>query len=158
MEVEQALGEVVDRAIILRISTKRLSDPQQASEAERNLSALMTSWSEHGHVAMETLEEFAPLTEVNNNLWTVETELRRHESRRDFGERFVALARSVYRLNDRRAALKRAISLRLGSRLIEEKSYEENTYSRSDRIEKGNSDTIKSIKDITSEVTKCTHV
>ncbi|XP_066283660.1 uncharacterized protein [Branchiostoma lanceolatum] len=130
MDVDQPLGEVVDRTTILRISTKRLSDPQQVAEAEKKLEALMTLWSEHGNVAMETLEEFAPLSEVNDKLWTVETELRQHESRRDFGERFVDLARSVYRLNDRRAALKRAISLRLGSRLIEEKSYEENTYRR----------------------------
>ena len=42
---------------------------------------------------------------------------------RDFGPRFVELARSVYHLNDKRAALKRSINVALGSRLVEEKSY-----------------------------------
>jgi hypothetical protein len=35
----------------------------------------------------------------------------------------VALARSVYRLNDERASLKKRINLEAGSQLVEEKSY-----------------------------------
>jgi hypothetical protein len=36
---------------------------------------------------------------------------------------FIALARSVYGTNDRRAALKRQVNALLCSKLIEEKSY-----------------------------------
>ena len=46
-----------------------------------------------------------------------------HERRQDFGPTFIALARAVYITNDRRAAIKRQINERLGSQLIEEKSY-----------------------------------
>jgi hypothetical protein len=35
----------------------------------------------------------------------------------------VTLARSIYRANDERAAIKREINIATGSRLIEEKSY-----------------------------------
>ena len=53
----------------------------------------------------------------------VEDALREHEARQDFGAHFVALARSVYRHNDHRAAIKKRINLALGSRIVEEKSW-----------------------------------
>jgi hypothetical protein len=65
----------------------------------------------------------AELKAVNEALWQIEGEIRRCERAEDFGPRFVALARSVHRTNDRRAALKREINERLGSLLVEEKSY-----------------------------------
>ena len=45
------------------------------------------------------------------------------EAEERFGDAFISLARAVYRCNDERAALKRAINLRHGSQLVEEKSY-----------------------------------
>jgi hypothetical protein len=63
------------------------------------------------------------LDEVNAALWDVEDRLRHLEAASDFGETFVDAARSVYRLNDRRAALKRAISETCGSAWIEQKLY-----------------------------------
>jgi hypothetical protein len=56
-------------------------------------------------------------------LWDVADELRLCEQRQDFGPRFIELARLVYRANDRRAALKRAVNELLHSPLVEEKSY-----------------------------------
>jgi hypothetical protein len=63
------------------------------------------------------------LKAVNSQLWEVEDSLRNCERERDFGPRFVELARSVYRHNDRRAAIKRMINELLGSKTMEEKSY-----------------------------------
>jgi hypothetical protein len=63
------------------------------------------------------------LKAVNTAIWQVEDELRGCELRQDFGHGFVELARSVYRNNDRRAALKRLINERLGSAIMEEKGY-----------------------------------
>ena len=60
---------------------------------------------------------------VNEALWKVEDDLRQCERQGTFGRRFVQLARSVYRHNDHRAALKRQVNELLGSRLIEEKTY-----------------------------------
>jgi hypothetical protein len=42
---------------------------------------------------------------------------------RDFGLKFAELARSVYKNNDHRAAIKRRINERLRSEIVEEKSY-----------------------------------
>jgi hypothetical protein len=63
------------------------------------------------------------LKAVNETLWRIEDEIRECERAGDFGARFVELARSVYQNNDRRAEVKRRINERLGSRILEEKSY-----------------------------------
>jgi hypothetical protein len=63
----------------------------------------------------------AALKHANQTLWWVEDELRDHERHADFGPSFVALARSVYRLNDQRAALKRRINQLLSAAIVEEK-------------------------------------
>ena len=60
---------------------------------------------------------------VNEALWDIEDAIRACERGGDFGPRFIEVARSVYRENDRRAALKRRINELLGSGLMEEKSY-----------------------------------
>ena len=65
----------------------------------------------------------AELKAVNEALWEIEDEIRICEKRGDLGPRFIALARSVYRQNDRRVALKRTINERLGSKIIEEKAF-----------------------------------
>jgi hypothetical protein len=65
----------------------------------------------------------AELKRVNARLWDVEDAIRECDARGDFGQSFIELARSVYRLNDERAQLKKAINLASGSRLFEEKSY-----------------------------------
>jgi hypothetical protein len=66
----------------------------------------------------------AELKAVNEALWQVEDDIRRCEREQDFGREFVALARAVYRNNDRRAQLKRLIDELLGSDWKEEKSYD----------------------------------
>ena len=63
------------------------------------------------------------LPAINEALWDIEDEIRDCERKSDFGPRFIELARSVYHTNDRRAAVKRRINERLGSRIVEEKSY-----------------------------------
>ena len=65
----------------------------------------------------------ADLAAVNERLWDVEDEIRLCEENGEFGERFVALARSVYAINDRRAALKREIDCLFNSAIVEEKGY-----------------------------------
>ena len=63
------------------------------------------------------------LSEINQQLWTIEDDIREQEANGCFDDRFIALARSVYRCNDQRAALKRQINTATGSHLIEEKGY-----------------------------------
>lgn len=123
MKVESPLGDIVDRMTILQLKVQRLPTPTARTNAARELDRLRTAWRDAGHPPWAELPEAVDLARVNGALWAVEDALRDHEARQDFGDRFVERARSVYRLNDERAALKRALNLRLGSYLIEEKSY-----------------------------------
>lgn len=123
MKVDLPLGDVVDKITILRIKMERIRDPGKRENVARELTALVTAWAEAGHPALESLQDYAELADVNERLWVVEDELRDLERSGDFGAEFVRLARSVYHLNDRRAARKRAINTALGSTLVEEKSY-----------------------------------
>ena len=65
----------------------------------------------------------ASLKSINETLWDIEDDIRLCEQRGDFGDKFIKLARSVYRQNDKRAAVKKEINVLLGSSIIEEKSY-----------------------------------
>jgi len=65
------------------------------------------------------------LLAVNEALWDIEDRIRLKERAQEFDQDFIELARSVYFRNDERAAFKRAINLKLGSQLVEEKSYQD---------------------------------
>ena len=116
-------GDLLDRLTILRIKAARLGDRAQRANVihERDLLERIADRHIRADPAIEKLTE--ELTGINGDLWDVEDDLRGMEDRGDFGAGFIALARSVYQLNDERAALKRRINLRLGSSIIEEKSY-----------------------------------
>lgn len=116
-------GELLDKIGILQIKSERITDPQKLANVRAELEALLAA-REAGVPRSAEVEQLADeLRAVNEALWAVEDEVRRCERAGNFGERFVALAREVYRHNDRRAALKRQINERLGSPLVEEKHY-----------------------------------
>ncbi|WP_339950984.1 DUF6165 family protein [uncultured Albimonas sp.] len=121
--VEVSPGELIDKITILEIKAQRLSDPSRRFNVTTELELLVAARDASLPAPAELDELTDALRAVNEDLWSVEDDLRACESRHDFGPGFVALARSVYRLNDRRAALKREINLLLHSRLMEEKSH-----------------------------------
>jgi len=123
VKVELPLGDVVDKVSILLLKQEALKDATARHNVSTELTTLTEAWTQTGHPAMHSIAEWKPLCEVNRALWKVEDELRALEHAKAFDDHFIALARSVYQLNDRRAALKRSINLSLGSTLIEEKSY-----------------------------------
>jgi len=123
MKIEVPFGEVVDKISILTLKSHYITAASQRNHVATELATLRAAWSQAGFSAVETLPEWRDLHQVNHQLWRVEDALREHEHKQSFNQEFVALARSVYQLNDRRAALKRSISVRLGSRLLEEKGY-----------------------------------
>jgi hypothetical protein len=63
------------------------------------------------------------LKTLNEALWEIEDRIRAKEAAAAFDAEFVELARSVYKRNDERAALKKQLNRALGSELVEEKSY-----------------------------------
>lgn len=122
IEVPVSWGEVLDKLTILEIKAERLVDRRALANVGRELELLR----ERCAAVLAQPELDAPLRSlraVNRALWEIEDEIRDHERRGDFGGSFVALARSVYRTNDRRAAIKRELNLILTSAIVEEKSY-----------------------------------
>jgi hypothetical protein len=121
--VEIAPGELIDRISILEIKSERITDAAERHQVGTELARLVAARDRAVPGSAELAGLTAELKAVNEALWQIEGEIRRCEREEDFGTRFVALARSVHRTSDRRAALKRQINERLGSPLVEEKSY-----------------------------------
>src|SRR5262249_31606713 len=120
--VEVNAGELLDRLSILRIKSERIADEAKRAHILVELAAI--EQAQEGGVWPDGVEELAArLKEVNGRLWDVEDALRAREARREFGAESVELARSVYRLNEERGALKRALSECCGSRWVEQKQY-----------------------------------
>lgn len=122
IEVPVSPGELLDKISILEIKSRRLTDPSQLRFVARELALLRERWERSGlQLALDGLLD--ELRHVNEQLWDIEDAIRESEKARRFDEGFIALARSVYRTNDRRAALKRLINERAGSPIREVKSY-----------------------------------
>ncbi len=116
-------GEFLDKLTILEIKIERIADPGKLENVRRERALLRAEWEASPLARADVTAQFEELKQVNQALWEIEDEIRVKEAAQAFDAEFVELARAVYRTNDRRAAIKRAINLALGSDLIEEKSY-----------------------------------
>ena len=116
-------GELLDKITILRIKAARITDAARLANVRLELQLLERTWRDACGAADVTADERA-LQSVNERLWDIEDRIRGKEAQRRFDQEFIELARSVYIANDERAAVKMRINLALGSRLIEEKSYQ----------------------------------
>jgi len=114
-------GELVDKVTILEIKASRLSSEAARANVRKELDLLGAILSNAVAGRVSALK--TRLTAVNQRLWDIEDEIRVKESRGEFDDGFIALARSVYIENDERAAIKREINVLLASQLVEEKSY-----------------------------------
>ena len=123
--VPVAPGELLDKITILRIKAERITDPAKLANVRHELALLEETWRRAVPPGVVLQAEERELTRVNQALWEVEDAIREKEAAQQFDAEFIALARSVYRRNDERAALKRQVNTKLGSSLIEEKSYSE---------------------------------
>jgi hypothetical protein len=122
IEIPVSWGELLDKLTILEIKTERIADDGKRANVSTELALLRSRWrAEHGNGRVFSLR--GALKGVNENLWRIEDEIRECERRKDFGPRFIELARSVYITNDERARLKREINALMGSAITEEKSY-----------------------------------
>lgn len=123
IEVPVSFGELLDKISILELKQSRISDAGQVRNVTTELELLRQRFDQHAASAVDVASLRSELAVVNGQLWDIEDAIRAKERAREFDAEFVELARSVYRTNDQRAALKRALNLALGSALVEEKSY-----------------------------------
>ena len=121
--VEIGAGELIDKITILEIKAERIGDPVKLANVRHELAVLEEARHAHMKPSAEAARLEEALKTVNGQLWEIEDHIRDCEAAGDFGPRFVDLARSVYKTNDRRAALKKKINLLTGSSMVEEKSH-----------------------------------
>jgi len=123
LRVPVSIGELIDKITILEIKAERIADPAKRRNVMAELKVLLEAKSGIG-LDVAALGPFASeLKSINVALWDIEDAIRDAEARGDFGPRFIALARSVYQMNDRRARVKYQINTTFKSELVEEKSY-----------------------------------
>ncbi len=122
MKIEVSNGEIADKLTIIEIKLEKIKDPGK-------LENLRTEYEVVNQAMCTIMEKSHPLYmqlyEINTRLWLIEDHIRDLERVRDFGDDFIQTARSVYFINDDRSDVKRKINEITGSKLFEEKSYEE---------------------------------
>ena len=123
VHVEISIGEFFDKLTILEIKRNRIKDAAKLDNIDRELNGLNHLLEALPFSRKDVSNEVDELKALNEKLWVIEDELRDKESRKTFDDAFIQLARAVYLTNDRRFEVKKTINLKLGSDLIEEKSY-----------------------------------
>jgi transcriptional regulator of nitric oxide reductase len=125
IQVPVSPGEVLDKITILEIKSERMSDPQKVANVRVELALLQETWAQAVTEDDVIRDLHAQLKEINEALWEIEDDIRDKERVKEFDQRFIDLARSVYFTNDRRSEVKKKLNLHLGSQIIEEKSYQD---------------------------------
>jgi hypothetical protein len=116
-------GELIDKITILQIKSARMTDAVKVANVRTELALLEATWRESAYAKADIEAQWAALRAINEKLWDVEDLIRDKERARTFDQEFIDLARAVYVTNDERAAVKREINTKLGSKIVEEKSY-----------------------------------
>jgi uncharacterized coiled-coil DUF342 family protein len=116
-------GEIIDKITILEIKAERLDDKAKLANVTKELDELVAVREREFPAHQALAQVAAELKAINEKLWVIEDDIRDCERAKDFGAKFIELARAVYFTNDERAKVKRKVNDLLGSALVEEKSY-----------------------------------
>ena len=125
MHIPVSIGEILDKMSILEIKSERITDQKKQLNVRHELKVLNDELSKLDDLWEVIGDLYGQLKSVNEELWVIEDDIRIKESKKEFDDIFISLARSVYVTNDKRANLKKEINLKMGSELVEEKSYED---------------------------------
>ena len=120
---EISAGELIDKITILEIKKIKIRNEEKLKEVEKELFSLndILKKTIPDKSKIQTLID--KLKTINLKLWDIENGKRLAEKNSDFGEKFIELARSVYKSNDERSKLKLEINNILGSNIKEVKSH-----------------------------------
>ena len=121
---EISAGELIDKITILKIKKTNISNKEKLNDVEKELSSLNETMKQSIPDRDKIKDLINRLKKVNLKLWDIEDGKRAAEKENNFGEKFIELARNVYKFNDERAKIKLAINSTLGSNIKEIKSYE----------------------------------
>ena len=120
---EISAGELIDKITILEIKLDKISDKIKINDVSKELVSLQETMQKYFPDQTEISNYMKSLKKINLRLWDIEDAKRLAEKNSDFGEKFIKLARDVYKLNDERAKVKLMINENFGSNIKETKSY-----------------------------------
>ena len=120
---EISAGELVDKITILEIKKIKINDNEKLKKVSKELDSLNNTLNDHIKDKSKIADLKDSLKDINSKLWDIENEKRIAEKNNDFGDKFIQLARNVYKYNDERAKLKLKINQILNSNIKEVKSY-----------------------------------
>ena len=120
---EISAGELFDKITILEIKKAKISNKDKLNDIEKELLSLNETVKKYIPNQSRISKYVNDLKNINLKLWDIEDGKRAAEKNKDFGEKFIELARNVYKFNDERAKIKLAINNSLGSNIKEVKSY-----------------------------------
>ena len=121
---EISAGELIDKITILEIKREKISNKEKLIEVNKELISLNETFKKSINNESKILNFKNDLKNINLKLWDIEDGKRSAEKNNKFDEKFIQLARNVYKFNDERAKIKLAINNALGSNIKEVKSYE----------------------------------
>ena len=121
---EISAGELIDKITILEIKKEKISNKEKLIEVDKELVSLNETLKKSINDENKILSFKNDLKNINLKLWDIEDGKRSAEKNNKFDEKFIRLARNVYKFNDERAKIKLAINNALGSNIKEVKSYE----------------------------------
>ena len=121
---EISAGELIDKITILEIKREKISNKEKLFEVNKELNSLNETLKKSINNESKISSFKNDLKNINLKLWDIEDGKRSAEKNNKFDEKFIQLARNVYKFNDERAKIKLAINNALGSNIKEVKSYE----------------------------------
>ena len=121
---EISVGELIDKITILEIKKEKISNKEKLIEVDKELVSLNETLKKSINDENKILSFKNDLKNINLKLWDIEDGKRSAEKNNKFDEKFIQLARNVYKFNDERAKIKLAINNAFGSNIKEVKSYE----------------------------------
>ncbi|PIN71616.1 hypothetical protein COV77_00985 [Candidatus Pacearchaeota archaeon CG11_big_fil_rev_8_21_14_0_20_30_13] len=119
MLIEISNGELVDKVSILEIKNKKIAQKEKRKNVEKEYTYLKKKMKIIGIRSQS--KEYKNLFEINLKIWNLEDKIRQIEKKKNFGDEFINLARSIYFQNDKRAILKKQINIKTNSLFSEEK-------------------------------------
>ncbi len=121
---EISARELFDKITILEIKKIKISNKQKLNEIDKELQSLNETVKKYIPDPSKISKYIDDLKKINLKLWDIEDGKREAEKNKNFDEKFIELARNVYKFNDERAKIKLSINNSLGSNIKEVKSYE----------------------------------
>ena len=123
IKIPVSLGELVDKITILRIKQACISDAEKIANVLTEYHMLVAI-TEYSSIKSTIAVQEADLQKVNQLIWTHSEDIRLLDQENDISNEYLETFRIIFKLNDERSRIKKAINVMFNSELVEVKSFE----------------------------------